>query len=278
MAQQSVKREYNTFVKGIVTEAGPLTFPENASLDEENCVLNRDGSRQRRLGMDFEEDAVLRSVTVAADDAITSFLWKNAANDVDNQFAVVQVGQNLFVFDANAPSVSAALIATVNISTYVTGKRPVGFANGLGYLFMAEGKANPAYLSYVPSTNTVTVSPIQIKIRDYFGLDDGLAVTTKPSTLSAEHNYNLLNQGWNSTQISAYQTATSTYPSNAQQWVIGKDANDDFQPALLNKHDFGTSPAPKGRFVIDAFARSTSRNSASGLTTPLILKHPTLPL
>jgi hypothetical protein len=45
-------KQYNTFVKGLVTEAGPLTYPENASLDEENFVLNRDGSRQRRLGMD----------------------------------------------------------------------------------------------------------------------------------------------------------------------------------------------------------------------------------
>jgi hypothetical protein len=268
LAQQSVKREYNTFVKGIVTEAGPLTFPENASLDEENCVLNRDGSRQRRLGMDFEEDAVLRSVTVQADDAITSFLWKNAANDVDNQFAVVQVGTTLFVFDANAPSVSAALIATVNISTYVTGKRPVGFANGLGYLFIAEGKYRPAYLSYTPSTGAVSITPIQIKIRDFFGLDDGLAVETTPASLTVSHNYNLLNQGWNSTNISAYHTAKAVYPSNAQQWVIGKDATDDFDPTLLDKHDFGSSPAPKGRFVIDAFARSTSRNSASGLSTP----------
>ena len=44
---------YRSFVKGLITEASPLTFPENASIDEKNFVLNRDGSRSRRLGVDY---------------------------------------------------------------------------------------------------------------------------------------------------------------------------------------------------------------------------------
>lgn len=51
MARQQAQAEINNFVGGLVTEASPLTFPENASLDEKNFVLNRDGSRRRRLGM-----------------------------------------------------------------------------------------------------------------------------------------------------------------------------------------------------------------------------------
>ena len=42
-------KEYNTFVKGIITEASALTYLENSSIDEDNFVLNRDGSRQRRV-------------------------------------------------------------------------------------------------------------------------------------------------------------------------------------------------------------------------------------
>ena len=268
MAQQSAKKEYNTFVKGIVTEAGPLTFPENASLDEENCVLNRDGSRQRRLGMDFEDDYVLRSVTAAPDDAIASFRWENAANDTNNQLAVVQVGQRFFVFDATAPSISGNLIASINMSSWITGKTVVNVANGMGYLFVTAGTSNPLYLSYDPVANTVTVSGIQILIRDFVGLDDGLFISDRPSSLTTAHNYNLLNQGWPSANITAYHTAVSVYPANNQQWFVGKDASDDFQPALLDKHDFGTTPAPKGRFIISAFTRSASRNSSSGLSTP----------
>lgn len=269
MTQQTTKKEYNTFVKGIITEAGPLTYPENASIDEENCVLNRDGSRQRRLGMDFEDDFVLRNVTVLSDDAVASFRWYNAANDVDNQLAVVQVGQQLLIFDANADSISANLLDTVDLSAYITGKTPIQVASGLGYFFVTGGTNKPVYLTFNPSTNQVTVTAIDIKIRDFFGVDDGLAVDNEPASLSTEHNYNLLNQGWNSTQITAYKADPgSVYPSNAQQWFVGKDANDDFQAALLKKQFFGTTPAPKGRYIIDAFARSTSRDAASGLTTP----------
>lgn len=268
MAQQSTKKEYNTFVKGLITEAGPLTFPENASLDEANCVLNRDGSRQRRLGMDFENDYVLRNVTVLSDDAIASFRWNNAANDVNHQLAVVQAGQRLFVFDASAVSISASLLATIDLSAYITGKTVISADSGMGHFFVAEGKGNVIYLSFNPTTLAITVTPITILIRDQFGVDDALGVDVQPGALTAAHNYNLLNQGWGSTNITAYKADPgSVYPSNAQQWFVGKDASDVFQAALLKKQDFGTTPAPRGRYVINAFARSTSRDTLSGLIT-----------
>src|SRR5688500_13881119 len=184
MTQQATKKEYNTFVKGIITEAGALTFPENASLDEANCVLNRDGSRQRRLGMDFEDDFVLRTVTVEADDAIASYRWPNAANDVDNQLAVVQAGQTLFIFDATQASISANLLDTVDLSAYVTGKTVLGTDSGMGYFFVTDGTTKPLYLSYNPSTFAVTATEIDIEIRDIFGVDDGLDVDENPGSLS----------------------------------------------------------------------------------------------
>ena len=45
---QGAEKLYKSFIQGLVTEASPLTFPENASIDEDNFVLNRDGSRSRR--------------------------------------------------------------------------------------------------------------------------------------------------------------------------------------------------------------------------------------
>lgn len=264
MTQQSAKKEYNTFVKGIITEAGPLTFPENAAIDIENVVLNREGSLQRRLGMNFEDDFVLRNVTVLPTDAVASYRWYNVNNDPDLQFAVVQVGQTLFVFDASQVSVSANLIGSLSIATYTDGTTPIQVASGHGVFFIAGGKTSPAYLRY--SGGSLTLTGITINIRDFFGVDDGLAVDNQPATLSVAHNYNLLNQGWDTTKITAYKAdAGSVYPANSQQWWVGKDTNDDFQAALLKKQDFGTSPAPRGRYVINAFDRSTSRNTLSGL-------------
>lgn len=268
----SANKEYNTFVKGLVTEAGPLTFPENASLDEENMVLNRDGSRQRRLGMDFESGHVLRNATVAEDDAVAVHRWYNAANDAENQFAVVQCGAVFTIYDLQPTSVSGSLLATINLASRITGKTSVATASGMGYLFVVDGSGSPFYLEYNPLTSAVTAQDISLKIRDFFGVEDGLAVDNQPATLATTHQYNLMNQGWSSAQWGPYFTSQSKYPSNAQQWFVGKDKDDNFDAALLAKTDFGTTPAPKGRYIIDAFARSTSRNTLSGLTTPADLE------
>ena len=68
--------EFNTFVKGLITEAGPLTYPEGASLDEANFVLNRDGSRQRRFGIQFEDGGTPRAATsIETDDVSLLFRY-----------------------------------------------------------------------------------------------------------------------------------------------------------------------------------------------------------
>ena len=54
MSRAETAKIYRTFVKGLITEASPLTYPENASIDEDNMILYRKGNRSRRLGIDFE--------------------------------------------------------------------------------------------------------------------------------------------------------------------------------------------------------------------------------
>ena len=55
MPQSKTPVELTSFSKGLITEANPLTFPPDASVDEQNFVLNRNGTRSRRLGMDWED-------------------------------------------------------------------------------------------------------------------------------------------------------------------------------------------------------------------------------
>lgn len=108
-------------------------------------------------------------------------------------------------------------------------------------------------------------------IRDFNGIHDGLENGEKPVSLSDEHLYNLLNQGWDSSKITAYESSTGVFPSNAQQWVLGKNSSDDFTPGLLDKQDFGSSKAPRGRRIIDALVGSKDgvAHSVTGPTNPL---------
>lgn len=54
MARQKSQVEANQFVVGLITEAGRLTFPPNASVYEKNFVLHPSGKRERRLGMELK--------------------------------------------------------------------------------------------------------------------------------------------------------------------------------------------------------------------------------
>ena len=269
MAIQSVNKEYNTFVKGIITEANALTFPENASVDEANFVLNRDGSRQRRYGMDLEEGATATAVPSMTSAAIgvSSHEWVNAGNTITNQFAVVQVGDKLLVYNASASSISSSLIATIDASSVIVDETQLIQSDcGMGFFFFTSGTGAPAVLEYVGTT--VTMRTIDIKIRDFFGVYDGLRVDEKPATLSDAHKYNLYNQGWDATKNADVFAYRATYPSNSEIWYVCKDSSDDFKPQKLGKTDFGTSAAPKGRYIIDAFTRSASRTARSGVTVP----------
>ena len=69
----------------------------------------------------------------------------------------------------------------------------------------------------------------------------------------SEHNhlYNLYNQGWTSDKITTYTIDQGKEPSNAMQWILGKDTSDVFDPDLLDKQFFGTAQVPKGRITYD---------------------------
>lgn len=269
MAIQNANKEYNTFAKGIITEANALNFPENASIDEANFVLNRDGSRQLRLGMDFEAGYTVTAVPSMTSAAIgvSSHEWINAGNTVANQFAVVQVGDKLLVYNASAASMSSSLLATIDASSVIVDEtREIQSACGMGFFFFTSGSGAPAVLEYVGTT--VTMRTINIKIRDFFGVYDGLTVDDKPATLTNAHKYNLYNQGWDSVKNSAVFSNRGTYPANSEIWYVSKNSSDDFAAGKLSKLDFGSSAAPKGRYIIDAFTRSSSRTSLSGVTVP----------
>lgn len=53
MSRQKFEKTFNTFTKGLMTEASELNFPEDFSLYEKNFLLRRDGGRDRRKGMEL---------------------------------------------------------------------------------------------------------------------------------------------------------------------------------------------------------------------------------
>lgn len=108
----------------------------------------------------------------------------------------------------------------------------------------------------------------------------------RPTTLKADHNYNLRNQGWptvfscledrsgddvlTTDPVSYTKTRMGFYPSNADILYAAKaeladnpKAIGSYSPWLLQTIQFGNTPAPRGHFIINAFDRN--RTSVSSI-------------
>ena len=285
---------FNTFVAGLITEAGPLTFPENASKDELNCVLSRKGNRRRRLGVDYENSGALSAVTLtyaaAAAQGLFADVWTAVAGSGTRNFLVLQIDTTLHFYDLSVSPLSSGKKGfTQSISGFAaSGATDVGIesivmTSGRGLLFCASSKLEPFSIEYSPSGDSITATQISLEIRDFDGLTESPVITNdnEPAALSTTHNYNLKNQGWNSPgageadPISTFFSSKSVYPPNSKQWFTAKDADDVFDPDLLVKFDAGNTLAPRGHYLLNPFYKDrTTASGVSGITVESEVKRP----
>jgi len=281
------EKVYRSFIKGLVTEANPLTFPENASIDENNFVLNRDGSRSRRLGIDYEDNYALTATGFTATQLATgkqSFhRWDTPSGNTTVSIGVVRINDKLWFLDLlkNTPSanllnggnsITLAGLSNADIETTVINNR---------FIIVSKELSKPVVLSYNSTTNTVSQTTITISVRDIWGIDDGLSIDNRPANLSNTHKYNLRNQGWNPTistvsgadAIDYTKTILGSFPSNADVWTLGKISNpgsgdyEKYDPNVLKKNSTSNYQVARGSYIIDAFTRGTDRTSVSGISS-----------
>ena len=288
MAQKG-ETAYRSFVKGLITEANQLTFPDNASIDEANFVLNRDGSRSRRLGVDYESSYALTATGLTATDikeGKQSFhVWESPDGDTSVSLGLVRIKDKIWFMNLLTDSPSANLKnggSPITITSLSNSKIETSVINNK-CVIVSKDLPRPVLLTYVKATGLVTQSTIQLEIRDIYGVDDTLLLDTRPTTLSNEHKYNLRNQGWNknivtSTGVDAIDytyTELGQYPSNADNWTLGKISNtasadyEKYDPDTLVKNSFSNYQIAKGSFIIDAFERGVGRMNASDVTSGL---------
>lgn len=282
----TTERVYRSFNRGIITEASPLTFPENASIDEDNFVLNRNGSRARRLGIEYETGYSL--VPTALDESIirtskqSAHFWPTPGGDTSRSIGVVRVYNKLWFLDLLDEAPSGALLNggnPITISALADAELETAVINN-SLVLVSKDLPLPVLLTYNSATDTVTQEQVSIYVRDIWGVDDGLGINTRPTTLSNTHKYNLRNQGWSTKivttsaadAIDSTFTALGIYPSNADTWHLGKDTNPSsatyqaYVPATMVKNSVSNSLIAKGSFIIDAFTRGAQRATLSGLT------------
>lgn len=197
------EKQYNTFVKGLMTEANPLTYPENASLDEDNFVLKRNGSRERRLGIDYEVGYALKSTGLSLSTVNSTrcsyYKWENPGGDSDISIGVVRVHNSLWFFNLLVDPISEQELnggSPIEIAGLNNSPIDTAVVNNY-FVIVSKDLPIPVVLYYNKDDQTITQSSIPIQVRDIWGVVDNLALNERPTTLSKLHEYNLLNQGWN---------------------------------------------------------------------------------
>lgn len=276
MPQSLSQKVINTFVKGLNTEAGELTFPADASVDELNCDLRRDGSRRRRLAAKVEANQVLSSFTVGTSTRFHSGRWENVGGQSGLEYLVLQTGATLRFYNKSTPPYSGHEIAqTVDLSTYeVVGG--VGAANANcqfasinGALVVSSPAISTVYIERDNSTGTLTTTAVSFRVRDFewvgtkSSYDTGIAV----ASVSTERKYDTANAGWTGTKgdaaLLAYTTAKTKYPPLSLPWYSGKDISGNFSVTEWEKVFSGTSLIGNGHFILDFFNKD--RSTVSGI-------------
>lgn len=292
MARQQVAAEVNAFVKGLITEASPLTFPDNASIDLQNLVLNRDGSLSRRLGMDFENNySEINSGQVLGEEfAVGSFVWKNPGGYSAIEFSVIQTGASLYFLDNSMLPISSNIIYTYSLPSSAQTKASFTAVDGI--LIVTEGSGTIYGFDY--NGTTIVPNSGRLLIRDLFGVEDvnggvdlleGMGIQNRPSSITNAHVYNLRNQTFAypryvkvgdsggeflSDPVGRFYTRYGVLQSNSDNLVTflysdSTNAEDRLTKRYFASDNFnnplGTNRAPLGYFIIDALNRGESRLS-----------------
>ena len=265
MPQSLNQKAVNNFVRGLITEAAELTFPDGASVDELNCDLRRDGTRRRRLAAVYESNNVLSSFTLSDSELVTTGDWTNVGGDADLEFLVLQKGSTLYFYNKGDLPYSAQVESnSVDLSSYEQSgsagaeNAKCQFTTIKGNLVVSSPAINTIAIEY--SSGTFTVTEIEFEVRDFEWQGDTSDYYENDSSPSQDRKYDAQNSGWN-TGNGAPTTLTKrlTHP-----WYAGKDSDGNYSSAEWEKIYGGTTLTANGHYVLDFFAKA--RGTASGLS------------
>lgn len=277
---------YATFVDGLITEASKLGFPPNASSDEDNCELLKDGSRRRRLGIEFEDSYALSSENVNTNTRMSTHVWSNVGGRSGKEFIVVQVGNKLRFYEqgnvdtlstkAVKESFSSSTDYVVNMGAFRSdygngaGSSRVQVASIKGALVVCSPDINSFYITRDTDTGAFTETEITFRIRDFEFIGDTSAYDTKSGTTpSIERQYDTLNCGWLATPaadpLTDYTTAEGgRYPPLTHPWYSAKDAAGAFDKSEWEELFTGNSLIVNGHYIYNLY--TMNRSNKTGLT------------
>ena len=267
MAQSLSQKAVNNFVKGLITEAAELTFPEGASVDELNCDLRRDGTRRRRLGAVYENSHTLSSFTLSDSEITATGDWINVGGNADLEFLVLQKGNTLFFYNKGILPYSAQVESnSVNLASFQQSgsagaeNAKCQFTSIKGNLVVSSPEINTIAIVYDSSSGAFTVTQVSFEVRDFEFQGDTSTYFDNESSPSQDRKYDAQNAGWNTGNGAPSDlTKRLTHP-----WYAGKNSSGSYNSGEWEKIYGGTTLTANGHYILDFFTKN--RGTTSGLT------------
>lgn len=257
-----VDQGYLSFAKGLVTEFNPLAPPEGTTSDELNMDIDTNGmtrvrrkpvneiSRQTQSG--FRGSVVFSSYWEHLDRVLAIFKY-------DTPLVAGETTLSILVFNPNVTdSIEITVPVQVADEVYVTPS--VSYARGRAVIILG---GLPLVLE--KSATSYNLYNVNILVRDFKLLNDGLRISQRPAALTDLHQYNLYNAGWYqhrkvqdtgkpvSDPVLFFNTKRSQYPSNADISYLGDVTDTDgelvFEPSSYDNIDTGSTEAPRGHYI-----------------------------
>lgn len=289
MPRQEINTEFNTFVGGILTEANPINYPKGYALDMENFEINTNGTLRRRWGLDVASSNGVNFTSPGS--AKRSVVWDDGKNTI--LLAVASGNEQIHFYDLNNTSdASDVLHDHVSTITKTSGgqDRIIDMTVFKGYLivlfsnvektYTPPSSSNIAYdtpvvrifsqtgtLSAPVVTEVTSSTNEELVIRDRAGLNRN-DYKERSGTLTDGRIYNLLNNGWNTTNYTQFNADLATYPSVLDSMNTGLDAaTGAFTSTWVDLANTGTTSSASGRQLLNPFVTALARIETIETTT-----------
>jgi hypothetical protein len=271
MAQQMAKTVRVPMSKGLVTEATPLTFPAEATLDELNVGFEGTGARSKRKGFKIENGGTALAIPPLNDEAtFSSFLWDFAGGDKDTTLLVLHTGSYLYFVDLRVSPLSSGLLGQqVNLIPFgVAGYSAfsnLSFAAIKGQLVVAGEGLSTIRVEYSSITGVISASPISFRIRDFEYFSDKQNLLKKGLAQPPVHRqYDTLNSGWPIEKVADFIGRYGGYPELTKPYYSTKDGNG--WPSLHDwyKIEGGSTLITNGHYILDLY--TMNRDNVSGVS------------
>ena len=261
MPRASGQKDYLSLIKGLNTESSALTFPEGFTAAELNFVIDKDGLiRKRRLG--FEELVETFSVLRPFATVENTFYWRGPSLVCVIITDINETSLRFHAVDDNFTFITEIVIDTTVVKTQI--------AETTNFLVITtDSGSTPIMCEYKEATKEIFVNSVDIYVRDFELVDDGLGISENPATLvgNDNHKYNIYNSDWHLWRADlegsktvrnvaeAYKLHTAYYPSNAEVASVGLIVDDVGDTVFSSKDvdgaNFGNSKAARGHYVYD---------------------------